>query len=72
MDPIRRGKPLFLNGGDLSKAFDSPGRAIKDTALRRLGVLESVVKFLAEIDGGNEVHIITPCGVTYDTPGLEK
>ena len=34
----RRGKPFFLNGEDLSKAFDSPGRTIKDIALRRLGV----------------------------------
>ena len=67
-----RVEPLFLNGEDLSKAFDSPERAIKDIALWRLGVPKSVVKFLAEIDGGNEVHIITSCGVTYGTPGLEK
>ena len=39
----RRGNPLFLNGEDLSKAFDSPGCAIKDLALRRLGVPKSVV-----------------------------
>ena len=68
----RRGEPLFLNGEDLSKAFDSPERAIKDLALRRLGVPEPVVQLLAEIDDGNEVHIITSCGTTYDTPGLEK
>ena len=68
----RRGKPLYLNGEDLSKAFDSPERAIKEIALRRLGVPKSVVKFLADIDEGNEVHIITSYGVTYDTPGLEK
>ena len=68
----RRGKPLFLNGEDLSKAFDSPGGAIKDIALRRLVVPKSVVQFRAEIDDGNEVHIITSYVVTYDTPGLEK
>ena len=68
----RRGDPLFLNGEDLSKAFDSPERAIKDIALRRLGVPESVLQFLAGIDDGNEAHIITSYGVTYDTPGLEK
>ena len=68
----RRGKPLVLNGEDFSKAFDSPERAIKDLALPRLGVLESVVQFLAEIDDGNEVHIITSYGATCDTPGLEK
>ena len=69
---LRRGKPLFLNGEDLSKAFDSPERAIKDIALRRLGVPESVVDFLVSLDEGNEVQIITKYGVTYDTPGLEK
>ncbi len=31
---LRKGKPLFLNGEDLSKTFDSPERAIKDIALR--------------------------------------
>ena len=50
----RRGKLLFLDGEDLSKAFDSPERAIKDIALRRLGVPESVVKFLAEITTGTK------------------
>ena len=69
---LGRDKPLFLNGEDLSKAFDSPERAIKDIALRRLGVPESVVDFLAALDEKNEVHIITSYGVTYDTPGLEK
>ena len=69
---LRKGKPLFLNGEDLSKAFVSPERAIKDIALRRLGVPESVVDFLASLDEGNEVHIISPYGITYDTPGLEK
>ena len=39
----RRGKPIFLNGEDLSKAFDSPERVIKDIALRCLGVPKSVV-----------------------------
>ena len=68
----RRAKPLFLNGENLSKIFDSPERAVKDRALRRLDVPEAVVKFLADMDGGNEVHIITSYGVTYDTPGLEK
>ena len=68
----RRGETLFLNGEDLNRAFDSPERAIKDIALRRLSVPKSVVKFLAEIDEGNEVHIITSYGVTYGTPGLEK
>ncbi len=69
---LRKEKPLFLNGEDLSKAFDSPERAIKDIALRRLGVPESVVDFLAALDEGNQVHIITSYGVTYDTTGLEK
>ena len=41
-------------------------------ALRKLGVPESVVKFLASLDEENEVHIITSCGVTYDTPDMEK
>ena len=68
----RRGKSIFLNGEDLSNAFHSPERAIKDLALRRLGAPKSVVQFLAEIDDGNEVHIATSHGVTYDTPGLEK
>ena len=67
-----RRKPLFLNGEDLSKASDSPERAIKDIALRRLGVPNSVVKLLADIDDGNKVHITTSYGVTYDIPGLEK
>ena len=33
---------------------------------------ESVVGLIASPDKGNEVHIITSYGVTYDTPGLEK
>ena len=69
---LRKGNSLFLNGEDLSKAFDSPVRAIKDIALRRLGVLESVVDFLVSIDEENEVHIISSYGTTYDTPGLES
>ena len=31
-----RGKPLLLNGEDLSKVFDSPERVIKYIALRCL------------------------------------
>ena len=69
--PLRRGKPLFLNGEDLSKAFDSHERAVEDIRLRGLGVPESAVSFLASLGGGGEVHIITSYGVTYDTPGLE-
>ena len=69
---LRRDNPLFLNGEDQSIAFDSPERAIRDTALYRLGVPESVVNFLALFDEGNEVHIITSYGVTYDTPGLGR
>ena len=38
---LRRGKPLFLNGGGLSRAFDSPMQVIKDIVLRRHGVPES-------------------------------
>ena len=72
IDPaLRRGKPLFLNGEDLSKASNSPERAIKDIALRRLGAPESVVDFLASLDEGNEVHITTKHGATYETPGLD-
>ena len=68
---LRQGGGLFPNGEDLSKAFDSPGRAIKDIALRRLGVPKSIVDFLASLNEGNEVHIITKYGATYDTLGLE-
>ena len=72
---LRRGKSLFLNGDDLSKASDSPERAIKDIAVmiahRRLGVPRSVVEFQASIDEENEVHIISSYDATYDTPGLE-
>ena len=71
-EALRKGTPLFLNGDDMRKAFGSPERAIKEIALNRLGVPESVVRLLAEIDDENEVHIITPYGITYDTPGLEK
>ena len=42
-----------------------------DLALHRLGVPKPVVQFLAEIDDGNVVHIITSYSVMYDTPGLE-
>lgn len=56
---LRRGNPLFLNWEDLSKAFDSPERVIKDMALRSLGVPESVVGLLALLDEENKVHIIT-------------
>ena len=37
------------------------------------GVPPKVVDFLASLDGGNEVHIITAYGVAYayDAPGLE-
>ena len=69
---LRKGKSLFLNREDLSKSFDSPKQAIKDTARRRLGVPGSVVDFLTSIDEENEVHIISSYGTTYDTPGLEK
>ena len=69
---LRKGTSLFLNGEAISKAFDSPGRAIKYITLRRLGVPESVVKFLAPTDEENEVHIISSYGITYDPPGLEK
>ena len=31
---LRIGKQMFLNGEDLSKAFDSPERAIKVIAIR--------------------------------------
>ena len=71
-EALRKGKPLFLNGEDLSRAYESPERAIKETALNNLGVPDSVVRFLAEIDDENEVHIITSYGVTYAPPGLEK
>ena len=33
---------------------------------------KSVVDFLASLDEGNEVHIITSYRATYDPPGLEK
>ena len=56
----------------MSKASDSPERAIKGIVLRRLGVPKTVVDFLASLDEGDEVHIITSHGVKYDTPGLEK
>ena len=55
---LRRGKSLFLNGGNFSKAFDSPERAIKDIAPRRLGARESVVEFLVSVDEKNEVHVM--------------
>ena len=58
-----REKSLFLTGEDLIndiKAFESPERAIKDIAPWRLGVPESVVKFLASIDEEDEVHIYRP------------
>ena len=69
---LRKGKPLCLNREDPDKAFDSPERAIKDIALRRPGVPESMVDFLAPIDEENGVHIILSYGTTYDTPGLEN
>ena len=69
---LRKGKSLLLNGEDLSKAFDSPKRAMKDIALRRPGAPESVVGFLASIDKDNEVHIISSYGTTYDTPASKK
>ena len=71
-EALRKGKPLFLYEENLNKAFDSPERAIKEIALKRIGIPESVVRFLAEIDDENEVHITTSCGATYDTPGLGK
>ena len=66
----RRGKHPFINGGGLCKAFDLPERATNDIALR-IRVPGSVVDFLASLDEGNKVHIITSYGVTCDTPGLE-
>ena len=63
-EALRKGRSLFLNGEDLGKAFDSPEGAIKEIAPKRLGVPESVVRFLAEIDDKHEVHIITSYGIT--------
>ena len=71
-EALRKGKSLFLNGEDLCKAFNSPERAMKEIALKRIGVPESVVRFLAKIDDENQVHIITSYGITYDTPGLDS
>ena len=70
--PPRRDKSLFLNGEDMSRAFDLSERAIKDITTRILGVPESVVNFLASLGVENEIHTITAYGATYDTPGLEK
>ena len=68
----RRDKPLFVTEKDLSKAFASPERAIKHIALRRLGVPDSVVIFLASLDGENEVHIITIYGPHTILPGWKR
>ena len=69
---VRRNKALFLNGEDLSKVSDLLGGTMKGIALRRLWVPPNVVDFLASLYSGDEVHIITAYGVTYDTPGFEK
>ena len=71
-ETLREGRPLFLNGEDLSKAFDSPERPTKEILPKRLGVPESVVRLFAKIDDANEVHITTSYGVTYDIPGWGK
>ena len=64
-------RPLYLNGEDLSKAFDTPERAVKELALMRLGVPQAAIDFLGRFDIDNEVHILTGHGLTTEGEGSQ-
>jgi hypothetical protein len=65
-------QPLITISQDISKAFDSVSRGLKELAFGRLGLPEEFCELFASMDTNNKTVVLTAYGTSEQVLGQEK